>query len=77
MNEEKYITGFNSGYILAEHKPALLQTVTQNLPPTNEYIEGLLDGKEQLENEKTQDKVDELAALRKPTNNRYPGMEMD
>lgn len=64
MNEEKYIKGFNNGYVLAEHKPELLKTVTQNLPPTNEYVEGIFDGKEQLENEKIQEQMQFIGNLR-------------
>lgn len=71
MSEEKYTKGFNSGYILAGHKPELLQTVTQNLPPTNDYVTGLMDGKEQLELEKTKDQMSEMEQLR----NRFNGRE--
>jgi hypothetical protein len=70
MNEEKYTNGFNSGYILAGHKPELLQTVTKHLPPINDYMTGLLDGKEQLEQEKTQDQVSEIEELRNRNNGR-------
>ncbi len=70
MNEEKYTKGFNSGYILAEHKQELLQTVTNHLPPSNDYVTGLLDGKEQLEQEKTQEQVSEIEELRNRSNSR-------
>lgn len=76
MNEERYITGFNSGYTLAVHEPALLQTVTQNLQPANEYIEGLLDGKEQLENEKTNEQVQSINELRSRSLDKDRGLEM-
>jgi hypothetical protein len=67
MNEEKYIKGFNNGYVLAEHKPELLKAVTQNLPPANEYVEGILDGKEQFKLEKTQEQISEIEQLRNRT----------
>ena len=64
MNEEKYIKGFNSGYILAEHKAELLEAVTKNIPNGNEYIEGIKDGKEQLKIEKVQEQVKDIEDLR-------------
>lgn len=76
MNEEKYIKGFNNGYVLAEHKPELLKTVTQNLPPVNEYVEGILDGKEQRENEKIHEQMQFIGNLRDQAFNRDKEQEM-
>lgn len=79
MNEEKYIKGFNIGYILASHKPELLQTVTKTLPTTNDYVAGLVDGKEQLGQEKIQEQVKkqftELENLRNNTNRKDMGLD--
>lgn len=64
MNEEKYIKGFNSGYILASHKPELLQVVTENLAPNNDYVIGLIKGREQLEQEKTNEQLQLMSNIR-------------
>ena len=75
MNEEKYIKGFNSGYILAGHKPELLQTITENLSTTNDYVAGLVDGKGQLKQEKRQAQTKaELENLRNSTNEKDWGL---
>lgn len=67
MNEENYIKGFNSGFILAGHKPELLQTVTEHLPPINDYVTGLMDGKEQLEHLLAKEKLQIIEELRNLT----------
>ena len=64
MNEEKYIKGFNSGYTLASHKPELLQTMAENLPPANDYVAGLLDGKSEREDEKRNEQFKAMEELR-------------
>lgn len=64
MNEEKYIQGFNSGYILAEHKPETLKTIMENLSPTNEYLEGMFDGQQQQNQEKVNEQMQSIEYLR-------------
>ena len=77
MNEEIYIKGFNSGYIMAEHKPELLDVVTKNTPNKNEYIEGMKDGKEQLEIEKIEEQVKDIEDLRSRSSSRDNGLERE
>jgi hypothetical protein len=62
--ENQFITAFNNGYTLAKYEPKLLDTVTKNLSPTNTYLEGLFEGKEQYAKEYTQDKLTDLDNLR-------------
>jgi hypothetical protein len=63
MNTEtEYAKAFNNGYILAEHKPNLLETITQNLAPSTPYLEGFFAGKEEHALELSNNK--ELSALR-------------
>jgi hypothetical protein len=64
MDETKYIQGFNNGYILAGHKPDLVETLSTSIGTANEYVEGLKDGKEQLKFEKTTENLNELEILR-------------
>jgi hypothetical protein len=64
MNQEKYIKGFNSGYVLAEHSPKLLHLITANLSSAGEYVEGLKNGGIQFENGKTQEQLQSLSKLR-------------
>lgn len=45
-DEEKYIKGFNEGYILAKHAPELSEKLTE-IKGENPRLEGLLDGIEQ------------------------------
>jgi hypothetical protein len=70
MNTEKYIKGFNNGYILAEHKPDLAESLSKTSATANDYVEGLIDGREQLEFEKSKEKISELNQLRNETRNK-------
>ena len=47
--EEQYKTGFNQGYILAEHKPSLSEEILKQALPDNNYFEGFKDGKSQFD----------------------------
>lgn len=66
MNSERqYAQAFNNGYILAQYEPKLLNTISKTLAPTtNNYLEGFLAGKEQLEFENGKNKLLELQKLR-------------
>lgn len=46
--EKKFIKGFNHGYTLAEHEPDILSKIVKNLNSTNDYIQGIVSGKENL-----------------------------
>lgn len=65
--ENQFITAFNNGYTLAKYEPKLLDIVTKNLSPTNTYLEGLFEGKEQYVKEYTQEKLTDLHNLRNHT----------
>lgn len=45
-NDEKFIKGFNHGYILQEHEPKLLDQILK-VENKNDYVDGLRDGKKQ------------------------------
>lgn len=53
--EKQFISGFNSGYLLADFEPRLLTILLKDLPTSNSYIAGILCG--QIENEMMQNKI--------------------
>lgn len=48
---EKYIDGFNSGYIIRKESPELAKKLIDTLKEQDDYIQGLKDGKLQFERE--------------------------
>lgn len=63
-SEQQYILAFNNGYVLAQHEPKILNTITKSLVPSNNYLEGLFAGKKQLEMENAKNQLFELGQLR-------------
>lgn len=68
--EQQYIQGFNSGYVLAKHESELLNTISKNLNPNNNYLEGIIEGRNQLEFEQGKEQLSEIEELRNRTINR-------
>ena len=65
MDAEKQFTkGFNDGYLLAEHAPAMVQKLVPSLLPANDYVDGLVAGTQEYALEKEQLQLDELGYLR-------------
>jgi hypothetical protein len=53
QNEKNYTKGFNAGYLLNQHEPALLkQILATPQDKDNDYFSGLQDGKKQHDKEK-------------------------
>lgn len=75
--EKQYIQGFNNGYLLEKFEPTLLATVLKDLSPTTPYLEGLIEGKDQLELEHSQKELDDLHRLRDDTLSRDNDLEKD
>lgn len=75
--EEKFIKGFNHGYTLAEHEPDLLSKIVKNLDSTNDYVQGIISGKEEFELEKSRTHLDDLTQLRNKSQDREKGLERD
>ncbi|WP_335974083.1 hypothetical protein [Gaetbulibacter jejuensis] len=69
---EKYIKGFNDGYLLKEHKPKLLENILST-SSSNDYIQGLKDGERTYSQEKVKSRTQELKSTR--TKNRDLGLE--
>ncbi len=51
-NQQKYIKGFNHGYILAEHEPELAKKLVKSGRSDNEYFKGIVSGKQEYEMDK-------------------------
>lgn len=49
--DQKYIKGFNNGYVLAKHEPDLMAQLTANPNEHSEYFKGLLAGKDEYDKE--------------------------
>lgn len=62
--EKQYIQAFNNGYILEQYEPDLLNTVSKNLTPINNYLQGFFAGQGQIELENSKDQMFELRQLR-------------
>lgn len=51
-NDERYLKGFNSGYILAKHTPEIYAVIENGIEPKSDYLEGFVSGGKQYEMEK-------------------------
>lgn len=73
--EKQYIHAFNNGYILAQHEPVFLNTITQNVSSGNNYLQGLFAGKKQHDFEINKDRLLELQQLRSRSQNKERDFE--
>ena len=55
--EQKYIKGFNHGYLLAVHEPELATQIVSNKNDHNEYFKGLVSGKQEHDIEKIRERL--------------------
>lgn len=55
-NQQDYIKGFNSGYLLSKHEPDLLAKLLKG-DNANEYIQGMQAGKKQHDREKLLEQI--------------------
>jgi hypothetical protein len=60
--DEKYLKGFNHAYLLAEHKPGLLEKLLK-ATHQNEYFSGMKAGKDEYEKDRIQTRLNELSRL--------------
>jgi len=75
METEKYIKGFNDGYLLKQHKPELIEKLLST-SSTNEYIQGLRDGERTYEQQKVKSRTQEIKDLKsRKSKNRDIGLE--
>ena len=59
-----FIKGFNNGYILEQHQPALLTEVLRGLSSTTDFITGLQSGQNLYQQERSNQELDEISKLR-------------
>ena len=75
--EKKFIKGFNHGYTLAEHEHELLNKIVKNLNLTNDYVQGIVSGKDEFELEKSRTHLDDLNRLRNKSKDLDRGLERE
>ncbi len=60
---EKYLRGFNHAYLLKQHNPKLIEKLLSTTS-NNDYIQGLKDGAQTLEQQKTKSRTQQLQDLK-------------
>ena len=55
----QYLKGFNDAYLLAQHRPDLMEQIA-NTTSNTKYLEGLRDGKHTFEQELSKQRLKEL-----------------
>ena len=64
-DNQEYVRGFNSAYLLAEHEPQLLSDMARSLNPSNDFFEGFFSGKAEWELEQSKStELNEIDQLR-------------
>lgn len=63
-NEQQYIKGFNQGYIVTKYNPSLMNSISATLSPSNSYLEGMVEGKQEMEFEQMREQLEEFENLR-------------
>jgi len=58
----QYLKGFNDAYLLAQHKPQLIEQLLK-VATENDYFQGMKDGKYTFEQEQSQNRLQELKNL--------------
>ena len=62
--DDMYTKGFNHGYVLAEYRSELLQSIVDSHGKAT-YLQGVEDGKQEYERERTRAREAELEKLKK------------
>lgn len=70
LNEKLFISGFNSGYLLAKFEPRLLSKLLRDIHPRNSYIQGMTSGQKEYELSISKPELDDLAKLRQNQRNK-------
>lgn len=64
LNEKQFITGFNSGYLLAKYEPQMLTILLKDAQPVNYYLQGMSSGQKEYELRRIKKHMDELEQIR-------------
>lgn len=76
LNEKQFISGFNSGYLLAQYEPEMLTSLLTRISPVNSYISGMGYGKKEYELELQINQLDNLMKIRnKEKDSREPELD--
>lgn len=62
--EDKYVKGYNSGYFIMKYEVDLSKKIENNLPRTNDFLQGFFDGCEQLRLENMYEQLLQLKGIR-------------
>jgi len=65
--EQKYIKGFNHGYLIATHEPDLAKKIVANKNDHNEYFKGFVSGKQEHDLEKLKSRVKGIIQNKTPS----------
>ena len=57
MDEQKFIKGFNSGYLMAEHTPDIISKLSPTVEAENPYLNGIQSGAKQYQKDKSKEKT--------------------
>ncbi|MGN6418593.1 MAG: hypothetical protein ACTHMC_13945 [Pseudobacter sp.] len=68
--EQEFIKGFNNGYLLAQYEPELLNKLLPDLKPGNNYVDGMLSGKEQHDIDKIRQPQKDVPSNNTPDKNK-------
>lgn len=63
--EKLFIKGFNNGYMLAKHEPQMLDNLLREIRPNSSYIDGMKGGQLEYQQERLQNRVNEINKLNK------------
>jgi hypothetical protein len=64
MEDEKYIKGFNDGYILSKYKSPLANSIFKTIERKDDYSQGLFEGIETQEREMIDGSIKEFRNIR-------------
>jgi hypothetical protein len=64
MENARYLTGFNHGYLMARYEPAIMQSIGKSIFPQGEYLAGFCLGRQEYEREQERERLSDLKKIR-------------
>jgi hypothetical protein len=64
VEEKSYASGFNTGYILAEFEPQILDSILKNIQSITPFIDGLKYGQIEYQHELMQNRINAINQLK-------------
>ena len=76
MNDtnNRYIAGFNVGYLMAKYCPKVIERLTAGIRQTFDFLEGMKAGQQQYEQELAKE-MDEIARIRNSSKDLHRDMD--